>query len=322
MPAIDPEWRPGDLSGPAVVTRGLTKRFGERVAVNDVHLEVPTGLAFGFLGPNGAGKTTMIRMLLGLTSISAGSASLLGHPIPRQRAMALARVGAIVEEPSFHKHLSGRENLEIVAAVRGPEAYPRIAPGLERVGLAARADEKVGRYSLGMRQRLGVARCLLADPKLLILDEPTNGLDPHGIQEFRAMVRALVQDEGRTVFLSSHLLDEVERVCDHVAIVDHGRVILQGSIEELTGRAGQRVIVGVDALGLAIMTLEGLPAVREVLQEDGALRVRLDGRPDGVSELNAALVHAGVAVSRLEPTRHSLEERFLEITSLQLGVAA
>ncbi len=320
MPAMDQEWLPDHQ--PAVVTRGLTKRFGERVAVNDVHLEVPAGAAFGFLGPNGAGKTTMIRMLLGLTSISAGSASLLGHPIPRQRATALARVGAIVEEPSFHKHLSGRENLEIVAAVRGPEACSRIAPALERVGLAERADEKVGRYSLGMRQRLGGARCLLADPKLLILDEPTNGLDPHGIQEFRAMVRALVQDEGRTVFLSSHLLDEVERVCDHVAIVDHGRVIVQGSIEELTGRAGQQVIVGVDALGLAIMTLGGLPAVREVLHEDGALRVRLDGRPDGVSELNAALVRAGVAVSRLEPTRHSLEERFLEITSSRLEGAA
>ena len=203
-----------------------------------------------------------------------------------------------------------------MAAVRGPEAYPRIAPALERVGLAERADEKVGRYSLGMRQRLGVARCLLADPKLLILDEPTNGLDPHGIQEFRAMVRAIVQHEGRTVFLSSHLLDEVEQVCDHVAIVDHGRVIVQGSIEELAGaRGSRRCIVGVDAPGLAITTLEELPAVREVLHEDGALRVRLDGRPDGVSELNAALVHAGVAVSRLEPTRHSLEERFLEITS-------
>ncbi|HLW94313.1 MAG TPA: ABC transporter ATP-binding protein [Solirubrobacteraceae bacterium] len=305
-----------------MVTRGLTKRFGERVAVNDVHLEVPAGSAFGFLGPNGAGKTTMIRMLLGLTSISSGSASLLGQPIPRARAKALSRVGAIVEEPSFRKHLSGRENLEIVAAVRGPEAYPRIAPALERVGLAERADDRVSRYSLGMRQRLGVARCLLADPKLLILDEPTNGLDPHGIQEFRTMVRALVQDEGRTVFLSSHLLDEVERVCDHVAIVDHGRVIVQGSIEELTGRAGQQVIVGVDAPDLAIMTLEELPAVREVLPVDGVLKVRLDGRPDAVSELAAALVYAGVAVSRLEPTRHSLEERFLEITSLQQEVAA
>jgi ABC-2 type transport system ATP-binding protein len=322
MSAIAPDWLPGDPREPAVVTRGLTKRFGERVALNDVHLQVPTGSAFGFLGPNGAGKTTMVRMLLGLTSISSGSASLLGHPVSRQRAQALARVGAIVEEPSFHKHLSGRENLEIVAAVRGPEAYGRIAPALQRVGLAERAEDKVGRYSLGMRQRLGVARCLLADPQLLILDEPTNGLDPHGIQEFRAMIRALVHDEGRTVFLSSHLLDEVERVCDHVAIVDQGRVIVQGSIKELTGRAGQQVTVGVNEPGLAIITLEELPAVREVLEIDGALRVRVDGGPEAVAELNAALVHAGLAVTRLEPSRHSLEERFLQITSLPREAAA
>ncbi|HEY7995297.1 MAG TPA: ABC transporter ATP-binding protein, partial [Steroidobacteraceae bacterium] len=162
---------------------------------------MPRGSAFGFLGPNGAGKTTMIRMLLGLTHASAGSMSLLGRPVPAERAQALERVGAIVEEPRFHPHLSGRENLRIVAAVRGPHVHARIGPALARVGLAERADEKVKKYSLGMRQRLGVARCLLADPLLLILDEPTNGLDPGGIQEFREMVRAMVEQEGRTVFI-------------------------------------------------------------------------------------------------------------------------
>ncbi|MCL2769161.1 MAG: ATP-binding cassette domain-containing protein [Solirubrobacterales bacterium] len=199
-------------AGLAVETAGLTKRFGERVAVDGVELRVPRGSAFGFLGPNGAGKTTLIRMLLGLTHASAGTMSLLGHPVPARRAEALSRVGAIVEEPRFHPHLSGRENLRIIAAARGAEAHARIGPALERVGLAERAGDRVKKYSLGMRQRLGVARCLLADPLLLILDEPTNGLDPGGIQEFRDMVRAMVEREGRTVFLSSHLLDEVEKI--------------------------------------------------------------------------------------------------------------
>jgi ABC-2 type transport system ATP-binding protein len=180
----------------AIETMGLTKRFGPRAAIDSVDLQVPRGSAFGFLGPNGAGKTTMIRMLLGLTQASAGSMSVLGHPVPSERSQALARVGAIVEEPRFHPQLTGRENLRIVAAVRGPETHERIVPALRRVGLSERADEKVKKYSLGMRQRLGVARCLLADPLLLILDEPTNGLDPGGIQEFREMIRAMVEQEG------------------------------------------------------------------------------------------------------------------------------
>ncbi len=233
----------------AIETSGLTKRFGQRVAIDHVDLRVPRGSAFGFLGPNGAGKTTMIRMLLGLTRASAGSMSLLGHPVPAERAVALRRVGAIVEEPRFHPHLSGRENLRVVAAARGAEAFERIAPALARVGLAERADEKVKKYSLGMRQRLGVARCLLADPQLLILDEPTNGLDPGGIQEFRQMIRTMVEQEGRTVFLSSHLLDEVEKICDAAAIVDRGKIVTQGPIEEISrGGAGaaNELILGVD----------------------------------------------------------------------------
>src|ERR1700682_1931533 len=171
-------------------------------------------------------------MLLGLTQASAGQMRLLGHPVPAERAVALQRVGAIVEDPRFHNHLSGRENLRIVAAGRGPEADARIAPALARVGLSERADDKVKRYSLGMRQRLGVARCLLADPLLLILDEPTHGLDPGGLQGFREMIRAMVETGGRTVFLSSHLLDEVEKICDVAAIVDRGRVVTQGPIAE------------------------------------------------------------------------------------------
>jgi ABC-2 type transport system ATP-binding protein len=303
-------------AGNAIETSGLTKRFGERAAIDNVDLHVPRGSAFGFLGPNGAGKTTMIRMLLGLTHASAGSMSLLGHPVPAERGEALARVGAIVEEPRFHPYLSGRENLRIVAAARGAGASTRIAPALARVGLADRADEKVKKYSLGMRQRLGVARCLLADPLLLILDEPTNGLDPGGIQEFREMIREMVEQEGRTVFLSSHLLDEVEKICDAAAIVDRGKVVTQGAIADLAeGGTRHELIVGVDDLERALSVLHGLEQVREARQGDGGLRVVLAGGPATAAEVNAKLVGAGLAVARLEPVRHSLEQRFLEITS-------
>jgi ABC-2 type transport system ATP-binding protein len=310
-----------DEPGPAVETTGLTKRFDERTAIDSVDLRVPRGSAFGFLGPNGAGKTTMIRMLLGLTHASAGSMSLLGHPVPSERARALERVGAIVEEPRFHPHLSGRENLRIVAAVRGPQAHARIAPALGRVGLADRADEKVKKYSLGMRQRLGVARCLLADPLLLILDEPTNGLDPGGIQEFREMIREMVEQEGRTVFLSSHLLDEVEKICDHAAIVDRGKIVVQGAISELAeGGTQHELIVGVNDPERALAVLDGSEQAREAHRSDEGLRVVLAvgsgvSAADRAAAINAALVGSGLAVSRLEPVRQSLEQRFLEVTS-------
>ena len=219
----------------AIEVHGLTKRFGARVAVDNVDLLVPRGSAFGYLGPNGAGKTTLIRVLLGLTRPDRGTMSLLGIPVPSQRRQALARVGAIVDEPRFHSHLTGRENLRILAAARGGDAEQRIGPALDRVRLARRADDKVSGFSLGMRQRLGIAACLLADPQLLILDEPMNGLDPAGMREMRDMIRGLV-DEGRTVMLSSHLLDEVERTCDAAAIVDRGRLIRQGPFGELMGK--------------------------------------------------------------------------------------
>ena len=309
-----------DHQGPALETWGLTKRFGDRTAVDDVSLLVPRGAAYGFLGHNGAGKTTLIRMLLGLTQASAGSATVLGLPVPGQRATALAHVGAIVEEPSFYPHLTGYENLKIAAAVRGPETRKRIDSVLERVGLDKRSRDRVGTYSLGMRQRLGVARCLLSDPELLILDEPMNGLDPGGMLDVRRMIRAMVEDEGRTVFVSSHLLDEVEKTCDVAAIIDGGRVIAQGSIDELVADEAGELMIECDDTMRALEILAGDPAVRDLRAEHGALRMSLLAR-DQAGEINSRLVSAGVVVTRLEPARRSLEDRFLEMTT-RLEVAA
>src|SRR4051794_3397181 len=285
-----------------VETVGLTKRFGERIAVRDVELHVPSGVAFGFLGPNGAGKTTLIRMLLGLTTASAGEMRLLGRPVPADRATALKKVGAIVEEPRFHGHLTGRENLECAAAARGHETYARIAPSLERVGLSSRADDRVKGYSLGMRQRLGIARCLLSDPTLLILDEPMNGLDPAGILEMRGLIRAFV-DEGRTVFLSSHLLEEVERTCDQVAIIDRGQVVTQGAIADITQGEQALLTIGVDdeqAARRALGTNDAVAAVTD--GDEGTLRLTLAGDGDrraAAARINRTLVEAGVDVHLL-----------------------
>ncbi len=299
-----------------IETEGLKKSFGGTVAVDGVDLRVPRGSAFGYLGPNGAGKTTLIRMLLGLTRPSGGSMRMLGRPMPKERSKALARVGAIVEEPGFHKHLSGRENLWVAAAAREPAAHARIGSVLESVGLTERADDRVSTYSQGMRQRLGIARCLLSDPELLILDEPTNGLDPGGIQEFRGLVRGWIA-EGRTLVLSSHLLDEVEKICDHVAIVDRGRIVAQGSLAELSAGDDGAITIGCDKPSKALSSIRGNGFLREIEEIAGGLRVLL--KPDAsleqtAAELNKQLVKAGVAVHRLEPSRVSLEHRFLEIT--------
>ena len=305
---VETEW--------AVETHGLTKRFGENIAVNDVELLVPRGCAFGYLGPNGAGKTTLIRVLLGLTHANAGTMSLLGHAVPRHRDRALARVGAIVDEPRFHGHLTGRQNLQILAAAREPAAKGRIEPALERVGILHRANDKVSKYSMGMRQRLGVAACLLGDPQLLILDEPMNGLDPGGMLDMRDMIKALVA-EGRTVVLSSHLLDEVERTCDAVAIVDHGTVIRQGPISQLL--AGSSFEVQVECAE---------PERAERLLQTTAFGAAVQAGPDGlaislpegtereaIAEINRLLVEGGIPVYRLQHIQASLEQWFLSVTT-------
>ncbi|MGZ4167492.1 MAG: ABC transporter ATP-binding protein [Solirubrobacteraceae bacterium] len=296
-----------------IETRGVSKRFGARPAVTDLDLTVPRGSAFGFLGHNGAGKTTLIRMLLGLTQADAGTMRISGRAVPQERAAVLARVGAIVEEPHFHRHLSGRENLRVIAAARGPETHGRIDGALRRVGLTDRANDRVRTYSQGMRQRLGVARCLLADPELLILDEPMNGLDPGGILEFRTMIGELT-DEGRTVFLSSHLLDEVEKTCDAAAVIDRGRIIAQGPISELVQDDDAELDIGCDDRHAALDLLDGHPSVAAAYATPDGIRVTLAGI-DGAAAVNARLVTGGVLVSRLEPVRESLEQRFLEMTS-------
>ena len=279
---------------------------------------MPRGCAFGFLGRNGAGKTTLVRLLLGLARPSSGTMKLLGHDLPGGRAEALARVGAIVEEPRFHPHLTGRENLHVHAAARSRDAHARVDGALARVGLAARADDRVKTYSLGMRQRLGVARCLLCDPELLILDEPVNGLDPAGILEFRGLVRSLV-DEGRTVLLSSHLLDEVEKTCDLAAIVDDGRVVAQGTIAELT-QGGERAIeIVADPPVQAAGLLAGVPLVTRAVEHDGGIRVAIaPGAPDDrvvVTALLRQLLAGGIEVESVTPVVRSLEEEFLSVTT-------
>lgn len=313
--------------GYAVETSGLTKRFGDRTVVDQVDLLVPAGAAFGYLGPNGAGKTTLIRMLLGLTRPSAGSMRLLGYPVPAERSVALRRIGAMVEEPRFLDHLTGRENLRINAAAREPAAQGRIEDALERAGLRDRAGERVARYSTGMRQRLGVARCLLADPRLLVLDEPTNGLDPAGILEFRLMIGALV-GEGRTVMLSSHLLDEVEKICDVAAIVDRGRIVAQGPVGELSAAGARSIVLQVSDPGRAVSVLTGHPAVRSTSRDGQQIQVTLgpvagDQARSAAADINRRLVETGMDVYRLDLPAATLEEHFLKVThKLQEEAAA
>ncbi len=307
----------GPAGGWAVETHGLTKRFGPNAAVDHVELLVPRGSAFGYLGPNGAGKTTLIRTLLGLTRADSGTMSLLGIGVPAERSRALARVGAIVDEPRFHHHLTGRENLRLLGAARGGEAAGRIPGSLARVGLTGRADDKVASYSMGMRQRLGVAACLLGDPELLILDEPMNGLDPAGMHEMRTMVRSLV-DEGRTVMLSSHLLDEVERTCDAVAIVDRGRVIRQGPIDELVRTAGARTVrldCSDPAAAGRLLGQSGITAA--VTPGEPTLTVTLPAGAsrETVAEVNRRLVEGGISVYGLQEVHATLEDWFLSVTS-------
>jgi len=290
-----------------VETHGLTKRYGSRItAVRELDLTVKRGEVYGFLGPNGAGKTTTLRMLLGLIRPTSGEARVLGEK-PGSPA-GLEKVGALVESPAFYPYLSGRDNLRVMARYSGAPRS-RIGEVLDQVELSGRAKDKFKKYSLGMKQRLGVAAALLKDPELLILDEPTNGLDPKGMADMRGLIRRLGRGD-RTVLLSSHLLGEVEQICDRIGVISKGSLVAEGSIAELRGRQG--LLVRAEPVEEAARIAERLAGVEEVAVADGALRLRTN--PDRAAEINAKLVSAGLRVSELRPAGQSLEEAFLELT--------
>ena len=294
----------------------VSKNFGSKAAVSDVSFELQAGRCLGWLGPNGSGKTTLIRCLLGLARASSGTVVVRGFEMPHQLRKALERVGGIVEEPRFYPYLSGRANLEVWAGYYGGEAHDRVGRVLERVNLSARADSKVKEYSLGMRQRLGVARSLLTDPELLILDEPSNGLDPAGIAEFRDMIRSFVEEDNRTVFISSHLLDEVQKIADDIAIVQAGKLVLHGSVAELVAGGRHRLRVRVDRGEAAEAIVRALPFVTGVARTGDELHLTLERIDDAQAmAVTGALVGGGIGVAEIAPEGESLEARFLEITA-------
>ncbi len=298
----------GDPAEFVIETRSLTKRYGDVVAVNDLTLRVPRGGVFGFLGPNGSGKTTTMGMLLGLVHPTSGEARIFGDPARHPATLRL--VGAMVETPTFYPYLSGRANLRYFQAIGQRGSPTEIERLLTLVDLGKRADSKFSTYSLGMKQRLGIACALLGDPKLVFLDEPTNGLDPAGVVEVRELIRELGTG-GRTVVLSSHMLAETELVCDNVAVLSRGRLIAQGTIKELLREHDSlRLRTTDDAAAQTV--LGALPWVEGVAQQDGGLVVTA---PQARSwEIARALADRQVYVSELIPLHRTLEEFFMEIT--------
>ncbi len=312
------------MSPPAIRTEGLTKRFRSgQVAVDGIDLVVPGGAVYGFLGPNGSGKTTTIRMLLGLVRPTSGAAWLLDQPMPREIESVLPRVGALVEGPAFHPYLTGRANLVRLdacdATAEPGDSRTRIETALERVGLTAAAAKPYRQYSLGMKQRLGLAAAMMRPRELLVLDEPTNGLDPQGTREVRHLIREL-SAEGTTVLVSSHLLSEIEQVCTHIGIMGRGRLLAQDERTALTSEDDVRVVVTTtpDDVAAAASVLESL-GLTDVRVDEVELHARLgDTRPERVS---AALVAAGVDLVGLDVRRRSLEQLFVELTGEGFDVA-
>jgi ABC-2 type transport system ATP-binding protein len=293
-----------------VETNDLTKRYGGGVpAVERLSLSVWRGEVYGFLGPNGAGKTTTLRMLAGLIRPTAGSASVHGDR-PGSPG-ALARTGVLIESPGFYPYLSGRDNLRVVARYAGAENRG-VEAVLETVDLADRAGDRYARYSLGMKQRLGVAAALLKDPELLILDEPTNGLDPAGMRDMRALVRDLGA-RGHTVLLSSHLLGEVQQLCDRVGVISGGKLLAESTVAELRGQAG--LLVAAEPLEQARRCLEQLVGAGNVALVDGNFRLRTE--PEQAGRVSRALADAGVVLTELRPLERTLEEVFLEMTGAE-----
>lgn len=292
----------------AITTSGLTRRYGKITAVEGLNLSVNKGEVYGFLGPNGAGKTTTLRMLLGLVKPTSGEAEVLGAPAGA--FTGLSKTGALIESPAFYPYLSGEKNLRIMAGhTHGMVPEGRIGEVLDRVGLKSRAKDKYKKYSLGMKQRLGVAAALMKDPELLILDEPTNGLDPQGMADMRELIRA-VSGGDRAVLLSSHLMNEVEQVCDRVGVISKGKLVTEGTVSELRGEEG--LVIRAEPLDKAERVARQLREVESVRAENGELKVTAD--PDQGYEISQQLDSAGVKVSEMRRDRRSLEDVFLELT--------
>jgi ABC-2 type transport system ATP-binding protein len=310
-----PDAHPPDTRPPILRARGLRKRYGSIVAVRDLDLEIQPGQVLGMLGPNGSGKTTTISMLLDLVRPTAGTVELFGMPLREHRWECLRRIGAIIESPAFYPYLSGLDNLSLMAQAVGDVPASAVDQAIERVGLTERARSPYKTYSLGMKQRLGIAFTLLRQPEFIVLDEPTNGLDPAGTKEVRELIMALAA-EGRTVLLASHLLHEVQQVCSHVAILKKGELLAQGSVEEILRGEGALLLRADDlpATRRALERLDWLPAPQEV---NGYLRVQA---PAGdAARLNAALAQQGIYLSELRPQEGTLEEFFLEVTEATDG---
>ena len=292
-------------------TEGLTKRFGARVAVDGLSLRVARGDVFGFLGPNGAGKSTTIRMVTGLIRPNCGSIVIDGVRLRRSRRKALRKVGALVETPAFHPHLSARTNLAVFASLSRRVSGKELDEALDTVGLLARARDKVKTYSHGMKQRLGIACALVPRPELLVLDEPSDGLDPHGIKDVRDLIPSLARELGVTIFISSHILSEVEQICTHLAIIDHGRLVKQGAMDELRGTEPV-VTFGLDRVADARTLVEKQLGLSVLSTDETELRLTLSN--DRIADVNAALVKAGHRVHAIVPERQSLEDLFLQLT--------
>lgn len=314
------------MTDAAILTQGLTKRFGAHLAVDGVDLTVPRGSVFGFLGPNGSGKTTTIRMLLGLASATSGSVSVLGSSMPGELHRVLPRVGALVEGPGFYPYLSGADNLRRLdsadrhAPTRTRDA--RVAAALDRVGLSNAGRKKVKAYSLGMKQRLGIANALLTPRDLLVLDEPTNGLDPQGTREVRSLVGSLAA-EGTTVFVSSHLLAEIEQMCTHAAVMSAGRLVAQGTLDELrdVGAPSIRLVTPDAAEAASVLGSLGLHATTTRHESGLAIMVAALEPGSDADAVLPALVAARVRVRGFSIEEPSLEERFVALTGEGFDVA-
>ena len=307
---------PMDTGDVVLRTTNLTKQYGKRIVVNNLNLEVNRGEIMGFLGPNGAGKTTTIRMALGLIAPTAGSVEILGQDVDSHGARILPRVGALVETPALYLYMSGRNNLRAVASVLGGVPASRIDAVLELVGLRYRQKDRVRTYSLGMKQRLGVAMALLQDPDLLILDEPANGLDPAGIVEMRDLMHRLTS-EGKTVFISSHLLPEVQQICTRVAIINLGKLVKVSTIEELISGHGEFTVT-VERTADAVALVKAQPWGKDAhLDNHGALITKAPGQRG--RDLNLFLVNAGFVPETITQSTQDLERVFLELTNSGTG---